>query len=610
MAYWDTEADTRVTTDASPLGLGAILEQKQPDGSYRPVYYASRKLTEVEGRYSQLERECLGVKWACQKFQLYLIGRKFEVQTDHKALLKVLSRRASPPSARVERWILFLQQFEFEVIHIKGRENRADILSRVPEAEEDQDESRESNIFAYSVIEDARPVAITREKISLESSKDKTITMLKQAIESGEWQKFQGSIYKAVKDELWRYGNIVMRGDRIVMPESLWKHTLRLAHEGHQGMVRTKARLRGKVWWPQIDKQVESFIRSCHPCQLVCPRPKPEPIKSTKMPDRPWSELAVDLLEVPGGNHLLVLIDYHSHWPEVAFMKKTDASKVIRVLEHMFQTHGLPDSLRSDNGPPFQSREFAGFLEYLGIEHKRGIPLSPESNGEVERFNRTLLKTVRISQVEGKEWRSSVEDFLFQYRTTPHGVTGETPAKLLMGRELKSKIPQLKPSHTVSVQDWQVLMKEREALRKLKSKEYADRTRRAENTDIEQGDLILLENKFRKDKLATNFEEKRYKVIERNGNAVVIENYENGRKMRNTNQLKKFVQNEDLHANENMEQNAEDEKLPSKEIESIEQIGEQPETKPPDTKMIPQVKERPMRDRRPPSKFNDYIMGK
>ena len=153
-------------------------------------------------------------------------------------------------------------------------------------------------------------------------------------------------------------------------------------------------------------------------------------------------------------------------------------------------------------------------------------------------------------------------------------------------------------------------MKEREALRKLRSKEYADRTRRAENNDTEQGDLILLENKFWKDKLATNFEEKPYKVIERNGNAVVIENDENGRKMRNTNQMKKFVQNEDLHANEDMEQNAEDEKLPSEEIESSEPIGKQPETKPPDTKMTPRVKERPSRDRRPPSKFNDYIMGK
>ena len=79
------------------------------------------------------------------------------------------------------------------------------------------------------------------------------------------------------------------------------------------------------------------------------------------MPDRPWSELAVDLLEVPGGNHLLVLIDYHSRWPEVAFMKKTDASKVIRVLEHMFQTHSLPDSLRSDNGPRFSPESSLDF---------------------------------------------------------------------------------------------------------------------------------------------------------------------------------------------------------------------------------------------------------
>ena len=139
-------------------------------------------------------------------------------------------------------------------------------------------------------------------------------------------------------------------------------------------------------------------------------------------------------------------------------------------------------------------------------------------------------------------------------------------------------------------------MKEREALGKLRSKEYADRTRRAENTDIEQGDLILFENKFRKDKLATNFEQKSYKVIERNGNTVVIENDENGRKMRNTNQMKKFMQNEDQNANKDMEQFAEDEKLPSEAIESSKQIGEPQEAKPQDTKMAPRVKERPTRD--------------
>lgn len=184
-------------------------------------HYASRKLTDVESRYSQFERECLGIKWACQKFQLFLIGKKFEIRTDHKALLKVLSARAKPPSARIERWVLYLQQFSFTVSHIRGRENCADILSRSPEGEEDTEESKESNIFAYSVTEEARPNAITMEKIKLESSRDKIITMLKEAIRSGEWQKFQGTIYKAIKDELWVYENILMRADRNVMPESL-----------------------------------------------------------------------------------------------------------------------------------------------------------------------------------------------------------------------------------------------------------------------------------------------------------------------------------------------------------------------------------------------------
>ncbi len=142
MAYWDPEANTRLTTDASQYGLGAILEQEQPDGSYRPVYYASRKLSEVEARYSQFERECLGVKWACDRFQLYLIGKHFEVQTDHKPLLKILSAYSKAPSARIERWVLFLQQFKFNVTHIKGKDNRADVLSRAPRELHDSDVER------------------------------------------------------------------------------------------------------------------------------------------------------------------------------------------------------------------------------------------------------------------------------------------------------------------------------------------------------------------------------------------------------------------------------------------------------------------------------------
>ena len=81
-----------------------------------------------------------------------------------------------------------------------------------------------------------------------------------------------------------------MRGERTVMPKNLWKQTVRLAHEDHPGMVSTKARLREKVWWLHMDKHVEQFVKACHPCQLVGPRTKPEPVLSTKLPEGPWTD--------------------------------------------------------------------------------------------------------------------------------------------------------------------------------------------------------------------------------------------------------------------------------------------------------------------------------
>ena len=136
-----------------------------------------------------------------------------------------------------------------------------------------------------------------------------------------------------------------------------------------------------------MDKQVEQSIKACHPCQLVSPRSKAEPVRSTMLPEGPWSDIAVDLLEIPGGNHLLVAVDNYSRWPEVILLKKTDAAHVTRAMEGMFQTHGLALSVRSDHGPSFSSTQFEGFLDYLGIVHKKGIPYWPQSNGEVERCN-------------------------------------------------------------------------------------------------------------------------------------------------------------------------------------------------------------------------------
>ena len=130
MAHNNPEAETELRVDASPVGLGAILMQSHRQ-EVRPVAYASRTLTEVERRYSQTEREALAVVWGCEKFHLYLYGTQFKLYTDHKPLEFIYSPKAKPPP-RIERWALRLQPYRFTVIHMPGKTNPADVLSRLP----------------------------------------------------------------------------------------------------------------------------------------------------------------------------------------------------------------------------------------------------------------------------------------------------------------------------------------------------------------------------------------------------------------------------------------------------------------------------------------------
>ena len=122
MAYFKSGAKTRITTDASKVGLCAIVEQEQADGEYRPVYYSSRKLTDVETRYSQFEREALAIRWACQKFHLFIYGINFEILTDHKPLVTVYGDTQKPANARLERWRLNLQPYSYTIRHSRPKE--------------------------------------------------------------------------------------------------------------------------------------------------------------------------------------------------------------------------------------------------------------------------------------------------------------------------------------------------------------------------------------------------------------------------------------------------------------------------------------------------------
>ena len=184
------------------------------------------------------------------------------------------------------------------------------------------------------------PTALLYEETA--SGNDPTLRLVRQALTTNDWSQLQSTTYKAVEEELWVLRQVVIRGSRIVIPQSLWDQTIKLAHEGHQAMVQAKAGPREKVCWLQMNKRVEKSIRECQPCQLVGPRPKPEPVRSTSLPQAPWQQISVDLLEIPTGNHLLVVADYYSRRMEAILFKKTTASRVIKAMEAIFRTHGLP----------------------------------------------------------------------------------------------------------------------------------------------------------------------------------------------------------------------------------------------------------------------------
>ena len=164
VVHYDQTADTELKVDASPVGLGATLLQPSK-GTVRPVAYASHTLTDVEQRYSQTEKEALAVVWACERFHIYLYGKPFTLYTDHKPLEIIYSPKSKPPPW-IERWALRLQPYQFNIVHMAGKTNPADVLSRLPL---DNQPFRERNIteeYINYVTMNAVPKALTLEEIA------------------------------------------------------------------------------------------------------------------------------------------------------------------------------------------------------------------------------------------------------------------------------------------------------------------------------------------------------------------------------------------------------------------------------------------------------------
>lgn len=538
LGYYNKEDKTKVITDASPVGLGAILIQCDKRNNERVIMFASKSLTPTERRYCQTEREALAIVWAIERFHFYLIGSKFVLFTDHKPLTYMFLP-TSKPCARIERWVLRLQPYDFTVQYKQGKDNIADPFSRLSATEDNPVMFDEDAEHYVNAIYDTAAKAVTIDQVKESCKTDEFFQQLRDGLLNNHWSK-SCEKWKLLAGEFSIVKEVILRGHRVYVPKALRSKVLKAGHEGHPGKEKLIQRLREKVWWPLMAKDCISESETCQLCALVAAPNKPIPMKMRQLPLGPWQDLAMDFTSSSTyGKELLVVIDYYSRFTEIKIQNTQQASETIKNLEEIFVTYGFPRTITADNGQPFASGDFKTFCDLHGIKLEHTPPLYAQANGLVERVNRDIKKRLQISRLNASDWkRDLLVDFLIMHRSTPHKTTGKTPFELMFNRKMRTKIPEMNDFSNTDDIDKEVRAKD--ASEKAKIKERADKTRGARKSEINVGDKVFLKNQPG-DKLTPNFAPEVYTVKSRkHGDCIIISDESQVQRRRHINFLKKI----------------------------------------------------------------------
>ena len=481
LGYPDPTSPYFLDTDASAVGVGAVLSQIQ-EGKERVVAYYSKTLSPAERNYCVTRRELLAVIKAVKHFRPYLYGQKFTLRTDHASLRWLCRRRE--PSAQVARWLEILAEFQMTLEHRAGpKHGNADGLSRQTclDCKQCQRvEERDGGPTHAQLLEDDRfalPKATghvsriltyrdldTKELIADQRSEDHAVGRIYQMVkENGDLSSEElhhgdyelKRLYKC-KDALRiRLDGVlevrVVMQDRphwaVICPPSR-RHTITWDTHGmtHAGIGRTLARIRLHWYWPGMTSDIRRVVNSCEKCQAGKAGGVPKTDNRQRLhAGRPWQQVAVDLVgpfpETPRKNKwILVLTDHFTRWQDALALPDATAPTVATALdERVFCYLGLPEQIHSDQGVQFESQLMQELCSLWGVEKTRTTPYHPQSNGIVERNNRKLgdaLRTLLLNR-GADEWDVLLPQIMRAFRGTPNSTTGETANLLLLGRELR-----------------------------------------------------------------------------------------------------------------------------------------------------------------------------
>ena len=488
LGYYDPSKPIVVTADASKDGIGAAILQGD-----HPIAYASRSLTSAEQNYAQIEKETLAVTYACERFNQYLYGRHFTVQSDHKPLETIVNKPLHKAPPRIQRFLLRLQKYNFTLIHVPGKNMQiADTLSRANlPGQSSKDMEHEVELQVHSLVENLPVSKQKREQFQVNTASDPILQKLMTAVNSG-WPKYRVDLDSDLKtfwDDREEYHiahGIVLKGKRIVVPKSMQAEMLDLIHEGHLGTDRCQRRAKETLFWPGMNAHIADKVARCATCQKHANKLRKEPLMSHPLPTRPWQHCSSDLFFFHCKDYLLV-VDAFSGYFEIEMLENTASETVIKHIKNIFARHGIPETLLTDNGPQYSSHKFKDFAEKWDFIHNTSSPRYPQSNGLAERTVQTVKNLLKKARENGKDPYLA----LLTYRDTPRG-NEHSPAQVLFGRRLRTTLPTtanaLQPKE---IDSNNVLMKLQE--RRLNEKQcYDSHANKTEHKPLDIGSRVRI----------------------------------------------------------------------------------------------------------------------
>ena len=416
-------------TDASLVGLGAVLSQVQ-DGQERVVGYYSKTLLTAEQNYCVTRRELLAVVSAMKHFRPYLYGKRFKLRTDHASLRWLCQRRQ--PSNQVARWLEILAEFDFAMEHRAGaKHGNANGLSRMPCADcrqckaiEDRDggPTRQELDRVDSMPPQVAAVATGKvsELVKAQSEGTSAVALMYRVVQDGsvltheqlELGNFELRKLNQARDSLR------LRVDKVLEIRVVWRQRptwvavcppsvrTRVVWDthlmAHSGINRTLSRLQLSWYWPEMTADVRRLVRSCEVCQTAKHGgTRPAPGRRRMYAGRPWQRVAIDLVgpfpaTTRGNRWILVRTDHFTRWQDALALPDATAPTVASCLdERVFSYLGLPEQIHSDQGAQFESILMEELCAIWKVDKTRTTPYHPQSNGIVERNNRVLGDSLR-----------------------------------------------------------------------------------------------------------------------------------------------------------------------------------------------------------------------